>query len=224
MNNNLHSLLVRPTLCFVTNSNDLTERGLLSLIQDAVDGGVNMVQIREKDSFAQDLLPTALAIKKIIKDKALFIVNKHIDLALACGADGIQLGEDAASVVAVRRLTGVKVLIGRSVHSVESAQEAERQGADFLIVGTIFSTPSKPDIIPKGLNLLEEVASAVKIPFFGIGGINKHNAAKVVDRGAAGVAVIRSILGATDRREAAREIKEEVSRSFFSRRSFLRST
>jgi thiamine-phosphate pyrophosphorylase len=223
MNNNSGSLLVRPTLCFVTNFNDLTERDLLSLIQDAVDGGVNMVQIREKDLSSQHLLPTALAIKEIVKDKALLIVNKHVDLALACGADGIQLGEEAISVVSARKLTEIKLLIGRSVHSVGSAQEAERQGADFLIVGTIFSTPSKLDIIPKGLNLLEEVASAVKIPFLGIGGIDKHNAAKVVGQGAAGVAVIRSILGATDRREAAREIKEEVSRSFFGRGNFARN-
>ena len=132
---------------------------------------------------------------------------------MAADADGVQLGEEALPVSAARRVAGEKLLIGRSVHSVEGAVEAEREGADLLVVGTIFATASHPGARPAGVSLLREVASRVRIPFIGIGGIDASNAAQVVGAGAVGVAVIRSVLAASDPEEAARNLRQALSSS-----------
>ena len=183
------------------------------LIEDAVDGGVNMIQLREKDLPKEELLILARQVREVIQDRALLLVNQKVDVALASGADGVQLGEEAVSVEAARDQVGDRLLVGRSVHSLEDALEAEVQGADLLIVGTVFPTASKPGAAPAGLGLLSRIAGAVTIPYLAIGGVNRSNVAQVMKHGCSGVAVISAILGAADPTRAARDLWEEIQQA-----------
>ena len=210
-----------PALCLVTDLSYSQGQPLPAKVAAAVEGGVNMVQLREKDLPAGELLALATTIRDVTLDKkgkkdekgqkALFLVNDRIDIALASGADGVQLGEEALPVDAARRIAGQGLLIGRSVHSLQGATEAEAHGADFLVVGTIFDTGSKPEAQPAGLELLAKIARSVSIPFLAIGGVNSGNVAQVMAQGASGAAVISAILAPSDTRRAARELKEAMS-------------
>ncbi len=199
-----------PILCLVTHRSHVRSEALPATVAMAMKGGVNMVQLREKDLSGRELLSLAQQIREVTLNRALFLVNERVDVALAADADGVQLGEEAMPVEAVRDLTGDRLLIGRSVHSQVGAQEAEAQGADFLVVGTIFPTASKPDTEPPGLGLLSQIASTVTIPFLAIGGVNRDNAPQVMEHGCSGVAVIGAILGAADPRQASQELVEAM--------------
>lgn len=185
-----------PILCLVTDRSLCQRIPLEEVVHSVVEGGVNMVQVREKDLPGGQLLALCKRIKAATNGKALLIVNERVDVALACGADGVQLGEEALPVAAARRLVGDNMLIGRSVHSVDGAHEAQQAGADFLIVGTIFSTRSHPDTPPAGVGLLEGVSKVTRMHFLAIGGIKKDNVWQVMRTGASGVAVISAILAA----------------------------
>lgn len=205
------TVLPHPTLCLVTDRSYATTRSLATLVAAAVLGGANVVQLREKDMAGGDLLTLATDIRESTAGgKALFIVNDRVDVALAAGADGVQLGEDGMPVEAARRIAP-QLLIGRSVHSVDGAREAEAQGADFLVVGTIFPTGSKTDYEPTGPGILERIAESVGLPFLAIGGVTSENVSQVMAAGAAGAAVISAILGALDPRAAAAELKRAMA-------------
>ena len=137
---------------------------LLAKIAAAVEGGVDIVQLRAKELPAGRLLDLGLSMKQCINGNAMLFVNDRIDVALALEADGVQLGEDAMSVEAVHRIAGDRLLVGRSVHSVERAIEAEARGADFLVIGTIFATGSKPELEPAGPELLGDVGRGTTVP------------------------------------------------------------
>jgi thiamine-phosphate pyrophosphorylase len=184
---------------------------LVSRVAAAVRGGVNMLQLREKEMPGGDLLELALRLKEVTQERALLFVNERVDVALACGADGVHLGERALPVAAAERLSGGELLIGRSVHSLERATEAAEAGADMLMAGTIFVTSSHPGTRPAGVELIQEVASQVSLPLIGIGGIEADNAAQVMEAGATGVAVVRSVLAAPDPEKAAHAIWQTIS-------------
>lgn len=201
-----------PALCLVTDRHLARGRPLPDLVSEAVDGGVNVVQLREKDLPAGELLALATVIRDVTrKAKALFLVNDRVDVALAVGADGVELGEEALPVRAVRRIAGQQLLIGRSVHSLDGARDAEAQGADFLVMGTIFPSGSHPGAVPAGPALLAQAQREVRIPFLAIGGINATNVAQVMSQGAAGIAVITAILDSEHPRQAARELKQAMA-------------
>jgi len=170
-----------------------------------------MVQLREKEMPGGELLDLALRLKEVTQGRALLFVNERVDVALACGADGVQLGERALPVAAAQRLSGGELLIGRSVHSLERAIEASEAGADILMIGAIFATASHPGTRPAGVGLIQEIASRVNLPLIGIGGIEADNAAQVMEAGATGVAVIRSVLAAPDPEKAARAIRQAIT-------------
>lgn len=208
---NQPSGLPYPTLCLVTELSLASGEALLDKVEKALDGGVDVVQLRAKELAAGKLLSLAQSLRKITDQRALLFVNDRIDVAIATRADGVQLGEDAICVESARRLVGAEMLVGRSVHSVEGAVEAESQGASFLVLGAIFATDSKPGVEPAGAGLLEEAASRVSIPILGIGGIDQNNAGQIIKSGGYGVAVIRSILGSSNPVAAAREIKQSMA-------------
>ena len=205
------SSLPYPTLCLVTDRTYAQAQPMAAKVAAAVEGGVNVVQLRDKDLPAGQLLALAKVIRDVTRDnKALLLVNDRVDVALAAGADGVQLGEEALPVEDARRAGGNRLLVGRSVHSLRGAQEAEAQGADFLLVGTIFPTGSKPEAVPMGLELLASVGQSVGIPFLAIGGVTSSNVAQVMAHGAAGAAVISAILGPSDTRHAASTLREAM--------------
>ena len=137
---------------------------------------------------------------------AALVVNDRLDVAMAMGADGVHLGGGSLPVGEVRRLVSGGMLVGASVHSLEEAVRAEGDGADYLVLGTIFETASHPGRAPAGLDLVARVTSAVRIPVIAIGGITAGNARSVMDAGASGVAVIRAIQSADDVAGAARSL------------------
>ncbi len=165
-----------------------------------------MVQLRDKYMLPFELLRLARRLRRITEGRALLIVNDRVDVAIIAGADGVQLGETALDVADVRKLVGPDMLIGRSVHSEVGAVDAECQGADYLILGTVFETASHPDGHVGGLPLVRQVTGSVGIPVLGIGGITSDNAARVVEAGSCGAAVITAITMSDDPRSAASDL------------------
>lgn len=205
--------LPSPCLCLVTDRTMVPERSLPGIVRKAIAGGVGMVQLREKNLPGGEQLELAIAIKEAIGSDALLIVNERADVAMASGADGVHLGEAAMPVSQVRSLVGDGMLIGRSVHTVEGAVQAEAEGADYLIIGTVFETASKVGRRPAGVELLREVAEAVKVPFLGIGGVSAEHAAEVLASGASGAAVVSAILGSPDPEGAARAVAHAMTKN-----------
>lgn len=200
----------QPCLCLVTDRSVGDERTLVPRVVEAVAGGVDLVQVREKDLPGGRLLELVQSLQEAIGGSALLMINERVDVAIACGAAGVQLGEEALPVAAARRILGLGPLIGRSVHSVEGASRAVAQGADFLIAGMMYASASHPGIPPAGPALVRKIAQDCQVPVLGIGGLKASNLAEVLRAGATGVAVISSILGASRPREAAQELKQAM--------------
>ena len=213
-------LVPTPCLCLVTDRrlchHDVRE--LVERVARAVSGGVNLVHLREKELPSGQLLELAESLRKVTQGSALLFVNERVDVTMACGADGVQLGEESMPVEAARKVAGGSLLISRSVHSLEGARDAEDQGADFLVVGTVFPTGSHPGTEPAGPQLLSRIADRTSIPFVGIGGITTANVYEVIRAGAQGAAVISAILAAEDPERAARELKRAIVAAIFDER------
>jgi len=191
--------LQAPILCLVTDRTACRSRSLEESIAQAVGAGVRLVQLREKDLSARELLQLGGSLLgPVRKGGAALVVNDRVDVALALGADGVHLGGGSLPVGATRRLVGSQMLVGVSAHSLEDAIRAEQEGANYVMLGTIFESRSHPGLKPAGLGLVSRVAGAVRIPVVAIGGINEMNAPSVVSAGAQGVAVISAILSAVD--------------------------
>ncbi len=171
---------------------------------------MNLVQLREKDLPGRPLLELAGELRAVIGNSAMLLINERVDVAAAARADGVQLGEEALPTKEARKILGPEALIGRSVHSEQGAQMAEAEGADFLLVGTIYATSSHPGHEPAGPELIRRIAASCSLPLIGIGGINEANLGLVLEAGAQGVAVISSILGAPDPEEAARGLRQAM--------------
>ena len=205
--NPLRPALPYPCLALVTdrrvgNGDTLPER-----VAAAVAGGVDLVQLREKDLPGGPLLELAGKVQERIDGRALLLVNERVDVAAALPAAGVQLGEAALPVAAARRLLGPDALIGRSVHSLEGAKTAIAAGADFLVAGTMYASRSHPGEPPAGPELISQIVAVVNVPVIGIGGITAANVGAVMQAGAAGVAVITGILAAPDPERAAAQLK-----------------
>ena len=198
-----------PCVLLVTDRRACGERRLEEVVEAAVEGGVNVVQVREKDLPGGELYALVGRLISIVRSRALVMVNERLDVALAAGADGVQLGRDALPTETARALAP-RLLLGRSVHDVACAAEAAVRGADLLVVGTMFASRSHPGEPPAGPSLLRKIPPNVSLPLVGIGGISAGNAAQVIAAGASGVAVITEILGALDPREAAAKLVQSV--------------
>ncbi len=185
-------------------------RALEDVVCEAVAGGVNVVQLREKTMPHEALVALCVRVRDAIAGRAVLFVNGDIDAAIALGADGVHLPEDGAAIADVRSRVGDGALISRAVHSVEAAVLAERDGADFVQIGTVFATASKPDRAGIGVEGVRAVCEAVRVPVVGIGGITASNAGDVLRVGAAGVAAIGAIFDADDVRAAAVALREAI--------------
>ena len=211
---NMRRPLPYPALCLVTDRRICPADELPGRVASAIAGGVDVVQLRDKDLPGGALLELASALRAVCAGRALLLVNERVDVAVAAGADGVQLGEvglptPQARVVMGNAAGGNAGIIGRSVHSVDGARMAAADGgADFLLVGTMFATGSHPGEEPSGPGLLRRIADAgVRLPLLGIGGITADNVGAVLDAGAYGAAVITSVLGSADPESAARRLK-----------------
>ena len=183
-------------------------------MEKAIKGGVNLIQLREKDLPAGELFALATRLRDVTRNRALLVINDRLDVALAVGADGVHLPENGLPVSIARWLLGQHAIIGRSVHSEEAAIEAERGGADYVQLGTIYATESKPDAEPAGPDLVRKVSSALSIPVLAVGGIGAENAGEVIEAGASGASVISAIVGAADPEAVTRELVEAMSEAW----------
>lgn len=197
-----------PALCLVTDRSVCPGDELPGRVTAAIAGGVDVVQLREKDLPGGPLLELAAALRPVCAGRARLLVNERVDVAQAAGADGVQLGEAAMPTPQARVIIGSDAVIGRSVHTAAGARQAAADGADFLLVGTMFATRSHPGEEPSGPELLRRIAdSGVSAPLLGIGGITPDNVAAVLGAGGCGAAVISSVLGSPDPESAARRLK-----------------
>ena len=203
-------VLPYPALCLVTDRRQTAGRPLDEVVALALCGGANVVQLREKDLPSGKLMDTALSLRRLTKGRALLFVNDRVDVAVASGADGVQLGEDAMSVAAARK-AGPGLLVSRSVHDVEGAARAQRDGADLLVAGTIFPSGSHPGAPAAGVELLERLRAEISVPYIAIGGVTEENAAAAMNAGASGVAVIGAIARSQDPQRAARGLAASIA-------------
>ncbi len=194
--------LPRPCLMLVTEPSPR----LAEIVAGAVAGGVDVVQWRDKRS-VPETFDTAWRMREVIGPPCLMLVNGQPNyspyLVRKVSADGVHLSEDSRYSVKSCRLAVVGGLVGRSVHSVTSAQAAAEEGADYLIAGTIFASQSHPEIVPAGLDFLRDVCAAVSLPVLAIGGVTPENTGDCIRAGAAGVAVLSPIMRAADPKAAA---------------------
>lgn len=187
---------------------------LLEVAEAALRGGAGVLQLRDKQHTARELVEMARALTSLCERyQALCIVNDRLDVALAAGAHGVHLGPHDIPVEAARRLAP-ELVIGASAGDEQVAARLVAQGADYLGVGAIFEArPSKADAsAPRGVEVLARVRAAVTVPLVGIGGISLENAAQVIEAGADGIAVIRAVCGQPEPEDAARALLEAMRR------------
>jgi thiamine-phosphate pyrophosphorylase len=190
-------------------------RGLshTQIAERAVEGGADVIQLRDKSMGGRMLMRHANAIRRITRMAgALLIINDRMDVALASGADGVHLGQEDMSIVSARAIAPDGFIIGITVHDAEEAREAERCGADYVGLSPIYSTGSKPDAGKScGPAMLRKVKRAVSIPVVAIGGISSENAIEVLEAGADGLAVISAVVSQKDVAASARRLKSIIT-------------
>ncbi|RLM68663.1 thiamine phosphate synthase [Halorubrum sp. Atlit-26R] len=186
------------------------------VVAAALDGGVDVVQLRDKATSARERYETGLRLRELTAEAGVpLVVNDRIDLASAVDADGVHLGQSDLPVAVAREQLGEDAVVGVSASTIEGAEAAEAAGADYLGVGAVYGTESKDvsgDRDGIGVERIAAVAEAVEIPVIGIGGIDADNAAPVVEAGATGVAVLSAITAAEDPEAATAAIREAVTR------------
>ena len=184
---------------------------LYQVVEQAIDGGVTFVQLREKE-LAEDLfLEEAKEIKKLCNARKIpFVINDSVDIVLAMDADGVHVGQSDMEAGDVREKLGPDKIIGVSTQTVEQAILAEKHGADYLGVGAVFPTTSKDDAAEVSYDTLKAICEAVSIPVVAIGGITQENVVKLAGSGIDGVAVISAIYAQKDIKKAAADLKAAV--------------
>ncbi len=187
----------------------VTEHQALGIAEKMLEGGVSILQLRAKDHAPDQLLPLAVAVRALCQTANVpFIVNDHPQMAKACGADGVHVGQDDLSVAETRALVGPGILVGKSTHSLAQAVAAMDEKPDYIGFGPLFATATKPDYVPVGLADIRAVHEAVSIPIFCIGGIKRENLPTVLAAGAQRVVIVSGILKAAEIGNYCRECLE----------------
>ena len=199
-------------LYLVTDRNQTGGRDLLWVLEQALDGGVKAIQLREKDLPGRDLFSLAEKVGKLCQayNAALFI-NDRIDVALALDAAGVQLSQTSLPIVTTRALLGPQKIIGASTHSLQEAREAEQNGADFVLFGPVYFTASKAAYgAPQGVPALKTIVDNISLPVYAIGGIKPENIESTKKLGLRGVALISAIVSAESPKEAAAKMLRQL--------------
>ena len=198
----------------VTDAELSADRSTVEIVERAIRGGVDVVQLREKGTSARERYELGKQLRELTHEADVpLIVNDRVDLAAAIDADGVHLGDDDLPISVARDQLGEDATVGRSVSTPEAARRAEREGADYLGVGAVYGTTSKdtdPEQSNIGLDRVRAIRAATDLPFVGIGGVTPDNARAVVKAGADGVAVISAITAADDPEAATRKLGAAV--------------
>jgi thiamine-phosphate diphosphorylase len=200
-----------PPLYAILDPEQTKGRPSESLLRELLEGGVTIVQLRVKTMAPREFFELARRVRSETRAHGCkLIVNDRVDIALACDADGVHLGQEDLPLASGRKLMGSKI-VGISTHDVQQAQEAERNGADYIGFGPMFGTTTKATgYSARGVEMLRQIRTAVKLPIVAIGGINEQNVREVWQAGADSTAIISDILGAD-------EVAAKVSRILESR-------
>ena len=200
-------------LCLVTDRTQTRDRDLVTVVTDCLAAGLPAVQVREKDLAAAELAVLCRRLRGPTRERgALLIVNDRVDVALATGADAVQRTGGSLPVDDIRAIAAGRLLVGASVHSVDDAVEAEANGADWVVFGPVYDTPSKRRYgAPQGLNALAKVAGRVRLPVIAIGGITPSRVADVRAAGATGVAAIAAVLDTPSPADAVRRFLDALA-------------
>jgi thiamine-phosphate pyrophosphorylase len=187
-------------------------RGVLETVEAAIAGGATMIQLRDPEAKTRPLVEEARAILALTRAADIpFIVNDRIDVALATGADGVHVGQADMTVADARKLIGPEPLLGLSITSEADLDVSDLDGVDYLGVGPVFQTSTKPDAAPPiNVGGLEAIATRTRIPIVAIGGLHAGNAADAIAAGASGIAIVSAICAAPDPEAATRELVEIV--------------
>jgi len=200
-----------PTLYVVLDRAAARGRDLDSVLAAVIDGGCRMVQLREKEWPSGRLLPLARRLRDRCRAAGVtFIMNDRVDVAVAIDADGVHLGQEDLPARIARSLLRAGMLVGVSTHDVEQARAARDDGADYVAVGSMFPTATKPDFQLVGPALIRKLRGEIRVPLVGIGGITHDNVVDVVRAGADGVAVISAVCSAADPAKATRRFLELI--------------
>ena len=193
----------------------ICETKLVDIISQAIDGGVETVQLREKDLSTVELYVLASEIREITREKGVnLIINDRVDIALAVDADGVHLGWQSLGIEIVRKMIGHDKLIGFSAHNLQEAAMAESSGADYVTISPIFDTAYKDYFIePLGTEEIRKIKEEVDIPVIALGGINENNVSDVLENGADGIAVISAILQSENPGQSASRLYKEINKS-----------
>lgn len=187
-------------------------RPMIDVMEEAIKGGCDIIQLRDKKSSRREVLAKAKALRELtLRYGVTFIVNDYIDIALAVDADGIHLGQDDLPLSDARKIVGDKI-IGISTHAIDEARQAERDGADYIGVGPVFPTKSKEDVVdPVTTSYVRQVAAEINIPFVAIGGIKLHNVDQVLEAGARRICAISEIVGSSDIQGTCRTFLDKIN-------------
>jgi|YNPBryulayer2012_1023412.scaffolds.fasta_scaffold02088_1 thiamine-phosphate pyrophosphorylase len=200
-------------LCVITDVSIQSRYSHLELCELAIRGGASVVQLRDKMASDRDLYALAVAMQLICTGLgATFIINDRVDIALAANTDGVHLGQTDLPIPVARNILGNDKLIGGTASSLEEALQVERDGADYIGFGHIFSTTTKlKSTAPKGIESLRDVIASVKIPVMAIGGINHTNIEAVARTGVASIAVVSAVCASENPTLAARDLSHTIS-------------
>lgn len=201
------------TLYFITDSTGLDENEFLKRTEEALQGGVTLLQLREKNKTTREYMTLAQKVHELTRKYGVpLIIDDRLDVAMAVDAEGVHLGQSDLPVCVARALFGEEKIIGATAKTVEQAEEAYQQGADYLGVGAIYPTTTKVKTVLTSTKMLEKICRAVPVPVNAIGGLKKDNIDVLKGIPIAGICVVSAIMKADEPKEAARELKEAVRR------------
>ena len=201
------------SLYFITDSTGFCEEEFLHRVEEALKGGVTLLQIREKNKSTREYIDLAEKVHILTKKYNVpLIVDDRIDVAMAIDAEGVHLGQEDMKVSLARKILGPDKIIGATTKTVPQAKKAQTEGADYLGVGAIYPTTTKVKTILTSVETLKSICSEVDIPVNAIGGLNRDNIDILKNTGIAGICVVSAVMKAADPQKAVRELKEESAR------------
>lgn len=200
-------LLKESRLYVVIDKETLGRRPVIQTVKRILGQGAKIIQYRDKVSDKYGVFKECLALSKLLsRKKTVFIVNDHVEIARIVNADGVHLGQGDLSIKAARRILGKDKIIGLSCHSLKQAQKAVSLGLDYISIGPVFATPTKPEYKPVGPGLIKRTGDKVRLPFFAIGSLNENNLERVRELGAERAAVCRAVCKARNPASAVKRL------------------
>ncbi len=208
---NKRQSLSKVNLYVIADKKICADRNIEDVVIQAIEGGAQMIQHRDKESSDRDFLELASVLQNICENRRVpFIINDRVDVAAYLEADGVHLGQDDLPLQVARKILGRDRIVGISTSNIDQAEKAEKQGADYVGIGPIFDTSTKKIDKPIGLGMIRQAKEHLKIPFFPIGGINLENLDQVIDAGSTRIAVGSAVICADDVTAATTELVEKI--------------